>query len=329
MKNSYKYIDLFSGAGGFSLGFDRAGFKNVFSVEINTSFSNTYKYNFPKHTVIEKDISEISNIEISKYGKSGVDVIIGGPPCQGFSIAGNIGRKFLDDDRNRLFMEFVRFVNFLKPRIFVLENVARIATHNKGKTLMEIICEFEKLGYNCQYEIIDTSNYGIPQVRRRFFLIGTFGKGTFTFPNKSDKKVTVKDAIGNLPSLLNGEKSNLPNHIAMNHTEQMLLKMSHINDGGDRSSIPLEIRPKSGDVRKYIKYDSKQPSICVTGDMRKVFHYNQNRALSGRELARLQTFPDDFIFKGSSISIQQQIGNAVPPKFAELIAKKVRSYLDE
>lgn len=113
----------------------------------------------------------------------------------------------------------------------------------------------------------------------------------------------------------------------MNHTEQMLRKMYYVRNGGDRYDIPENIRPKTGDVRKYIRYDKDKPAITVTGDMRKVFHYYQNRALTPRELARLQTFPDNFIFEGSSISIQQQIGNAVPPILAAAIAKEVKNCL--
>ena len=115
----------------------------------------------------------------------------------------------------------------------------------------------------------------------------------------------------------------------MNHSEQMLEKMSYVKDGGDRTDIPENIRPASGDVRKYIRYNSTLPSICITGDMRKVFHYSQNRALTNRELARIQSFPDSFIFYGSSIAIQQQIGNAVPPKLSNILAKKIKEFLDE
>lgn len=113
----------------------------------------------------------------------------------------------------------------------------------------------------------------------------------------------------------------------MNHSKQMLEKMSYVSDGGDRSEIPEDLRPTTGDVRKYIRYNSKEPSVTVTGDMRKIFHYSQNRALTPRELARLQTFPDNFIFEGTSISIQQQIGNAVPVELAKVVAQSVLSTL--
>ena len=269
----YNYIDLFSGAGGMSLGFDLEGFKNVFSVEYDLQTAQTYRYNFPNHVLINKDIQEISTNEIKKIiNNNTVDVIIGGPPCQGFSLAGKFGRTFIDDPRNQLFKEYLRFVSILKPKIFIIE---------------------------------------------------------FNYPEKLKRKVTIKEAISDLPPLKNGEKSKIPNHFAMNHSQEMLYKMSFISDGGNRLQIPEEIRPKSGDARKYIKYKSDEPSIPVTGDMRKVFHYSQNRALTSRELARIQTFPDDFIFKGTSINVQQQIGNAVPPKLAKLIAYQVNLALSE
>ncbi|HEF7701305.1 TPA: DNA cytosine methyltransferase [Campylobacter jejuni] len=148
------------------------------------------------------------------------------------------------------------------------------------------------------------------------------------FPKKENSQISIKKVIDDLPKLKNGEKSKIPNHNAMMHSNQMLEKMSYIKDGGNKEQIPPEIRPKSGDMRKYIRYNSAKPSITITGDMRKVFHYSQNRALSARELARIQSFPDDFIFYGNSIDIQQQIGNAVAPLLAEKIANQVKIFLD-
>lgn len=317
------YIDLFCGAGGFSLGFDRQGFENVFSLDKESSFCDTYRYNFPKHSLIEKDIKFLTEIEInSLVGNKSIDVVIGGPPCQGFSLAGNIGRKFIDDPRNSLFKEFVRVVSIIKPRFFVMENVARLYNHNKGGTKQDIIRSFNKLGYEVEAKILNSVDYGVPQIRRRIIFIGALSSKILFPPKTVDKYLTVADAISHFPQLKYGECSNeIPNHKAMNHTQQMLKKMSYIADGGDRSQIPEALRPKSGDVRKYIKYNSSKPSFCITGDMRKVFHYSQNRALTVRELAALQSFPDNFTFLGTSSSQQQQVGNSVPPKMAEAIAK--------
>jgi DNA (cytosine-5)-methyltransferase 1 len=325
MNTPLNYIDLFSGAGGFSLGFDNKGFQNVFSIDIEPNFCKTYKHNFSNHQLIEKDICELSDAEI-KYLKefNEIDVVIGGPPCQGFSIAGNIGRKFADDPRNRLFKEFVRVVKVIKPKFFVMENVARLYTHKKGETRKEIINDFEKLDYKVDCKILNSADFGVPQVRKRVIFIGTLTDVKIKFPPKEiENYISVKEALADYPKLASGEESKIPNHVAMSHSEQMLHKMSYVSDGGNRNEIPVNLRPTSGDVRKYIKYASNKPSVCVTGDMRKIFHYDQNRALTVRELAKLQSFPDDFVFKGNRISQQQQVGNSVPPKMAEAIANSI------
>lgn len=325
----YTYIDLFAGAGGMSLGFDNAGFKNLLAIEFNKDFAETYKKNFPRHNLIVDDIKNVTEKQIYDIIKNEkVDVIIGGPPCQGFSIAGNIGRNFIDDDRNRLFKEFVRFVKIIKPKMFVLENVAAMERHNKGKTIKEIVSSFKEIGYDVKYKVLNAVNYGVPQERRRIFIVGALGENNFKYPQKINNIVTIKAAIDDLPKLENGETSEIPNHTAMKHSTQMLEKMSYISDGGNRNDIPEKLRPKSGDSRKYIRYNSKKPSFCVTGDMRKIFHYSQNRALTCRELARLQTFPDSFIFLGNTGKVQQQIGNAVPVLLANKIALQVKEVLD-
>lgn len=331
---SYTYVDLFAGAGGITCGFKQEKFKNIFAVEIEKNYAKTYKRNFPKHNLIIDDIKNIDDKQIIKLCKGyDVDVVVGGPPCQGFSKAGNIGRTFLDDERNALFKEFVRFVDVIKPKIFIMENVAAMATHLKGKTINDIVLEFEKAGngYDVCWEVKNSSDYGVPQDRRRILVVGTRKDldMKFNFPEKKGLKMSVRQAIEDLPKLDNGGISSIPNHFAMKHTEQMLEKMSYVKNGGSRNDIPESLRPKSGDIRKYIRYNSEKPSVCITGDMRKVFHYEQNRALTPRELARIQTFPDDFVFEGTSIQIQQQIGNAVPVKLARQIAKKVKEILDE
>lgn len=321
------YIDLFSGVGGFSLGFDEAGFNQLFAVDNNKDCHLTYQKNFPNHTVICEDIKKITDKNIEKFvnGKR-VDIVIGGPPCQGFSMAGNIGRKFIDDERNYLFREFAGLIKMTKPKYIVMENVARLCIHNKGSTKEEIIRAFKKLGYNVEGRVLNAADYDVAQLRYRAIFIGNNLNKEIKFPQKTTFKYkTVKETIGKLSILRSGEKSDIPNHETMKHTKQMLEKMKYIKDGGDRRDIPIKIRPRSGDARKYIRYSSKKPSFCITGDMRKVFHYSQNRALTVRELARLQSFPNRFIFYGNKISQQQQVGNAVPPKLAYAIAKAIKA----
>ena len=325
----FNYIDLFSGVGGLSLGFVNAHFQNIFSLDSEKYCCETYRTNFPDHNLIETDITNFSDSEILKLVKNKkIDVVIGGPPCQGFSMAGNIGRTFVDDPRNNLFKEFARVVALTKPKVFVMENVARLFSHNKGKTKKDIVDTFEKLGYKVDCKILCSADYGVPQIRNRIIFIGNSLKKKNCFPKKSiDVHKNIKEAIDDLPKLKSGERSEKPNHEAMSHTLGMLNKMGYITDGGTRADIPKKIRPSSGDIRKYIRYDSSKPSICVTGDMRKVFHYSQNRALTVRELARIQSFPDSFIFKGNKVSQQQQVGNAVPPLMAKAIAVEIRKMI--
>lgn len=327
----YNTLDLFSGAGGFSLGFLKNGAFNIrLSIDNNPKLSLSYEknFNFIKH--INRDVLSFNDKDIQELQrKYNFEVIIGGPPCQGFSLAGKIGRMQLQDDRNKLFLAYLKFIQNIKPKIFIMENVATLAKHNKGQTLKEILQCFYEINYEVKYEILNAKDYGIAQNRNRIFIIGTLKKNTFIFPRKENIQISIKKVIDDLPHLKSGEKSQIPNHSAMMHSNQMLEKMSYIKDGGNREQIPPAIRPKSGDIRKYIRYDSTKPSITITGDMRKVFHYSQNRALSARELARIQSFPDDFIFYGNSIDIQQQIGNAVPPLLAEKIANQVEIFLNE
>ena len=331
-KKKYTYIDLFSGSGGFSLGFDQAGFENIFSVEYDHEICDTYRYNFPNHHLIECDITKLENENILEIvGGRPVDVVIGGPPCQGFSMAGNIGRKFADDPRNLLFKEFVRVVSLVRPKCFVMENVARLYTRLKGKTREEIKQHFESLGYVVKADIVCAADYGVPQYRNRVLFIGKLTDDFMyqvRFPTKSKECApTIKDAIDKYPPLQSGESSDIPNHEAMVHTPQMLEKMAFVKDGGSRDDIPESIRPQKGDIRKYIRYDSTKPAICITGDMRKVFHYSQNRALTVRELAAIQSYPDSFIFLGNKIKQQQMVGNSVPPLLAKAIAEAVKTML--
>lgn len=325
------YIDLFAGSGGFSLGFDRAGFENLLAVEYDPVICKTYRHNFPTHNLLEIDITKLSNEQIMEsIGGRYVDVVIGGPPCQGFSMAGNIGRKFIDDPRNLLFKEFARVVSVVGPTCFVMENVARLYTRLQGETRREIIDHFEEIGYRVEAKIVCASDYGVPQNRYRVLFIGVRNNvdTPIIFPQKSEQPApTVKDAIGKYPPLQSGESSDIPNHQAMKHSAQMLEKMRYVKDGGTRDDIPENIRPQKGDIRKYIRYDSSKPSICITGDMRKVFHYSQNRALTVRELAAIQTYPDTFEFLGSTIKQQQMVGNSVPPLLAEAIAVAVNNML--
>lgn len=326
MRTPLTYIDLFSGAGGLSLGFEQAGFQQLLSVEMEPDYCQTYRANFPHHQLLQKDLTTLTEQDlINCLNGQSVDLVIGGPPCQGFSMAGKIGRTFTDDPRNHLFKEFVRIVKIVRPCFFVMENVARLYTHNSGKTRTEIIQAFQNIGYSVECKVLNAADFGVPQIRSRVIFIGRRDKGKISFPEPFQiSHQTVGSAIGHFPKLAAGESNpHVANHEAMNHSAQMLEKMAFVKNGGNRNDIPEPLRPKTGDIRKYIRYNSNKPAVCITGDMRKVFHYEQNRALTVRELAALQSFPDNFIFCGSKIAQQQQVGNAVPPLLAKAIAESI------
>lgn len=326
MHTPLTYIDLFSGAGGLSLGFEQAGFQQLLSVEMEPDYCQTYRANFPGHQLLQKDLTTLTEQDlINCLNGQSVDLVIGGPPCQGFSMAGKIGRTFTDDPRNHLFKEFVRIVKIVRPCFFVMENVARLYTHNSGKTRTEIIQAFQNIGYSVECKVLNAADFGVPQIRSRVIFIGRRDKGKISFPEPFQiSHQTVGSAIGHFPKLAAGESNpHVANHEAMNHSAQMLEKMAFVKNGGNRNDIPESLRPKTGDIRKYIRYDSNKPAVCITGDMRKVFHYEQNRALTVRELAALQSFPDDFVFCGNKIAQQQQVGNAVPPLLAKAIAESI------
>lgn len=326
MHTPLTYIDLFSGAGGLSLGFEQAGFQQLLSVEMEPDYCQTYRTNFPHHQLLQKDLTTLTEQDlINRLNGKSVDLVIGGPPCQGFSMAGKIGRTFTDDPRNHLFKEFVRIVKIVRPCFFVMENVARLYTHNSGKTRTEIIQAFQNIGYSVECKVLNAADFGVPQIRSRVIFIGRRDKGKISFPEPFQiSHHTVGSAIGHFPKLAAGESDpHVVNHEAMNHSAQMLEKMAFVKNGGNRNDIPEPLRPKTGDIRKYIRYDSNKPAVCITGDMRKVFHYEQNRALTVRELAALQSFPDNFVFCGNKIAQQQQVGNAVPPLLAKAIAKSI------
>ncbi|HGK6056597.1 TPA: DNA cytosine methyltransferase [Neisseria meningitidis] len=263
MHTPLTYIDLFSGAGGLSLGFEQAGFQQLLSVEMESDYCQTYRTNFPHHQLLQKDLTTLTEQDlINCLNGQAVDLIIGGPPCQGFSMAGKIGRTFTDDPRNHLFKEFVRIVKIVQPYFFVMENVARLYTHNSGKTRIEIIQAFQNIGYSVECKILSAADFGVPQIRSRVIFIGRRDKGKISFPEPLQiSHQTVGSAIGHFPKLAAGKSNpHVANHEAMNHSAQMLEKMAFVKNGGNRNDIPEPLRPKTGDIRKYIRYNSNKTS---------------------------------------------------------------------
>ncbi len=340
----YTAIDLFCGAGGLSEGFRQAGFKIVWANDIEKTFLKTYRKNHPETLVICENIKNIPSEKIKHdIGLDTVGVVMGGPPCQGFSAAGT---RLIDDPRNALFKEFVRIVKDFKPKWFVMENVWNLPIINNGKAKDMILRAFHKIGYNVEWGVLLAADYDVPQMRKRCFFIGTSTKQKIHFPgptyppaklfNKEEMKMykTVKETIGDLPPISHGETHpTISNHSARELNELDLKRISHVPEGGYAPNIPEKIRPKENTRGGYF-YDWYRrlfwdlPSRTIIGSD-KLFHPTQHRKLSAREVARLQSFSDNYVFLGSLHSQYVQIGNAVPPKMAYAVASKIKEQLSD
>jgi DNA (cytosine-5)-methyltransferase 1 len=345
--NIYTAIDLFSGAGGLSLGAQNAGFDIVVAVEQDKDAALTFKRNHPNSTIINDDIRKIDTQQLNKPF-----IIFGGPPCQGFSTS-NTQTRNLGNKNNLLFEEFVRFVRDLSPEWFLFENVEGIVSFNKGTTIKYIEQCFKDLGYSVKQNVVYASDYGVPQNRNRFIMVGNRLGIDFEFPKAQKKKISVAEAISDLPDLENGQilevgiykkaesayakkmrkrnKKPLQNFVSKNK-DYVIERYSYIGQGQNWRAIPEHLMLNYKNRNNchsgiYKRLDPNKPSVVISNYRKNMLiHPFQNRGLSVREAARLQSFPDTFIFEGSIMKIQQQIGNAVPPLMAEAIFKKILSY---
>lgn len=340
----YKVLDLFCGAGGLSYGFKLAGFHIVGGVEWNKAAIETHRNNFKSDFEYCGNISDISDEEIvSKL--NGVDVIIGGPPCQGFSSA-NRHEKESDDPRNRLFFEYLRFVKLLKPKAFVIENVKEILTKNNGFAKNRILEITEELGYKVNVEVLNASEFGVPQTRRRAVFVGIrieLGE-QFDFNNlkKQKKLVTVYDAIGDIcypeRNITNDflkyakDTENLYNHNPKEPNAKVVERIKYVPQGGNWKDVPEDLWDTQRSNRHssaYKRLSFSEPSITIDTGHMNYFHPIFNRIPTVRESARLQSFPDSFVFYGNQGEQFKQVGNAVPPLLAKAVAKEVMRILKE
>lgn len=347
-------IDLFSGCGGSALGFNQAGFPIKVAVDIDKNASESFKVNFPDCAVLPTDITYISGKELLKAGgfKNGKEVIlIACPPCQGFSNARRNSQR-LNDPRNKLIYEFLRIVEEIKPMSFVLENVPGLATGIGKPLFLQILQRLHELGYQTVYDVVNTADYGVPQRRRRLVLMGTNNKNIrLSFPPRTnvDPSVseelpawnTVREAIKDLPPISAGERH--PEDILHASASLAEINLKRIkvtpHDGGDRTSWPEELildchKTTKGHKDVYGRMQWDYPSPTMTGGCAMISkgrfgHPEQDRAISLREAARLQTFPDSFIFTGNFGQIAEQIGNAVPPLLAKRVADALVKSLRE
>lgn len=349
MKNNLKIIDLFCGAGGLSLGFESQGFESILAIDTWNNAIETFNNNRMNKVGIVEDISKIDKKFIDSKIKEHVNGVIGGPPCQGFSLA---GKRDEDDVRNKLYQEYFKTLSLIGPDFFVIENVTGILSMKNGAVKEDIIKKASDIGYNVYQNKLISSDYGVPQNRVRVFFVGIkkeFDKGNFSFPKKFDYKVTCEEAISDLPSLDNHcdntqylsnpineyqkkmrkKSNNVFNHECTHHTQETKVLISHVPEGGSIKDLPDKLKGN----RKYSsllrRMNSKTQSNTIDTGHRTYFHYQENRILSVREAARIQSFPDDYIFAGAKVNQYKQVGNAVPPLLAEQIAKVIKDYLYE
>jgi DNA (cytosine-5)-methyltransferase 1 len=317
-KNEFNFVDLFAGAGGLSVGFKQAGFNKIFSVEIDDDASATLRKNFPESHHFEKPIEELTNGEMDQAvrGRT-VHVICGGPPCQGFSVA---GLRNPHDPRNQLFKEFVRVVKHLKPWMVVLENVPGILTMQDGEVYKEIVRQFGEIGYpNMNVRILEAATYGVPQLRTRAVFVGN----RFGIKNPYPKEIFSKEKYKSIESAIDDLKK-VPRDPSINHewtwhSPQFEKRISKVLPG---DSLYETFRDAFKRQHKGV------PSMTVKENHGGChIHYELNRVLSAREMARLQTFPDDFIFQGTMKRAYWQIGNAVPCLLAKNIGLAVKAGL--
>ncbi len=345
-----KIIDLFSGVGGLSLGFEMEGFESVVAIDFWDDAIKTYNHNRKDKVGISMDVTKFNDELLPKIIKEHkIDGIVGGPPCQGFSTArlSNATEKIgkINESRNHLYLEFCRTVDIVRPKFFLIENVRGLVSANKGAFVKDITERFGGLGYNVLYKILNASDYGVPQNRQRVFFIGLL-EGEFEFPKKFDYKVSTKEAIMDLiqsnedevqnysssskneyQKLMRNGKKTIKNHEVTFHNEQTTNVISMVPNGGNIKSLP----PEYWNIRKYNKafqrMNSELPSNTIDTGHRNYFHYEANRIPTARESARIQSFPDSYEFLGTKGSQYKQVGNAVPPLLAKVLAQKIKSYL--
>lgn len=345
-------LDLFCGCGGLSKGFEEAGYNILIGVDSEQSALNTYSRNHRTARGLRLDLSDSESFAAIDRELDGrqVDIIIGGPPCQGFSLTGT---RNVDDKRNKLYLAMIETVRRYSPRAFLIENVPGMANLYNGEVKEEIVRRFTAMGYNVSSKIVCAADYGVPQIRKRLVFVGlSGGMGVYEFPQPSvaeDCYVTCEEALSDLPSLehtlgeeesaycidpvndfqrlMRGSSTVLYNHTAINHKQFVKDTMAMVPDGGNYKDLP----PGVGESRifhmAWTRLNSQKPARTVDTGHRNLFHYKWNRCPTVRESARIQTFPDDFVFLGTRSQQNRQVGNAVPVLMAKALADQLLKYL--
>lgn len=350
MAEPVSFLDLFCGIGGLSLGLSSARMRCVGGVDIWEEAKSTYERNHEGAAFFLADLTKTPADAILaefKTTATDVDVMVGGPPCQGFS---TVGKRDDDDPRNSLWTSYHSLVQSVRPAYVVIENVEGLIVSKGGEVRDRIIKSFAEIGYRMKCKLLRSADYGVPQLRKRAVFLGWLdGLVEPEFPRVlKTPHVSVGDAIFDLPELSPSETKTaydkepttdyqrarragctvLHNHTAANHDAALVKVLSFIPDGGNRKSIPDDYQPKSGFHNSYARLASWKPAVAVTSNMRKpssarATHPKQNRGLTVREGLRLQSFDDTFVVLGSRTSQYLQVGNAVPPLLGKSIGDEV------
>ena len=347
--NGSKVLDLFCGCGGLSLGFKRAGYEVVGGVDSNPPSIETFNANIGNGEVIDLSSKEWVNIANEKFDLSSLDVLVGGPPCQGYSLTGT--RKF-EDEKNQLYNSMFQAIDAFSPKVVVIENVRGMATLYGGKAKEQVLAHFKERGYNAKCFIFDSADYGVPQHRKRLFFIATNSERDINLPwptNTKGNYISCRDAISDLPSMRDTPRDNTSkyksnpqsafqelmregsvlaqNHQPTIHKQFVIDTIRQVPEGGNHKDLP----PGVGESRKFneawTRYHGDKPSRTIDTGHRNHFHYKYDRVPTVRENARLQSFPDQFVFKGTKTQQYRQVGNAVPVFLAQVLAKHLYTTL--
>ena len=332
----YTLVDLFSGAGGFLVGFTQADFRVLLSTDIDEDCEKVHSVNMPDIPFLRSNIYDVDEKTLEKYVQEDVDVLVGGPPCQGFSTIGarassNVDIRNRKDPRNSLFRQYIRILNVIRPKFFLMENVKGLLTREKGTIFCEIQNAFHSTGYDFNYVILNAADYGVPQIRERVFFYGNRvdAKMNPPQPEYGEGLKPYNTVLGAIGDLAEG-KDNIQNHIPLRHGEINIRRYSLIPEGGrmPEDKLPPDLYRKNfGNTFK--RLDRNKPSLTmVPGHNAFPIHPWLNRSLTVREAARIQTFPDDFVLMGARQKQCMQVGNAVPPLLSYVWAMHIKQYLD-
>ncbi len=345
----YKVADIFCGAGGLSYGFSvHPYFELIWANDIDKDALLSYQAN---HKEVQTILCDIAQLDCYNLPCTSIDILLGGPPCQSYSTLGK--RKM--DERANLFKEYLRLLDLVKPKIFVFENVVGLMSMQKGQLFKQICNAFKDKGYILEHAILNALDYGVPQMRERVILVGVLKsfKQKFYFPKPTKMHFSLKDALGDLPPIQSGENGDalgylknadnvflefvrnskeLSEHSSPKNNEKLIEIMQTLKDGQSKDDLPESLRPKSGYINTYAKMWWEKPAPTITRNFStpsssRCIHPRDSRALSIREGARLQSFPDNYKFYGSASAKRLQIGNAVPPLLSVALAHAIFDFL--